>query len=63
MSANFSLNFAFLGAIYKGIVVLRFFVTQLRIRLDPPQPPLKRGENLNSSPFLRGIEGDLFESL
>jgi type I restriction enzyme M protein len=29
---------------------------------DPPQPPLKRGENLDldSSPFLRGIEGDLF---
>ena len=28
---------------------------------DPPQPPLERGENINasSSPFLRGIEGDL----
>jgi type I restriction enzyme M protein len=28
---------------------------------DPPQPPLERGENINasSSPFSRGIEGDL----
>ena len=28
---------------------------------DPPQPPVERGENINasSSPFLRGIEGDL----
>jgi hypothetical protein len=34
-----------------------------RIALDPPQPPLRRGENLNSFPFLRGIEGDLLELL
>jgi hypothetical protein len=31
MCENFALNFAFLGAIYKGIVVLIFFVT-LRLR-------------------------------
>ncbi len=35
-------------------------LTQFTIT-DPPQPPLERGENINasSSPFLRGIEGDL----
>jgi hypothetical protein len=37
-----------------------------REHLDPPQPPLKRGENkLNFllSPFSRGIEGDLLDAI
>jgi cobaltochelatase CobN len=29
------------------------------LELDPPQPPLKKGGEFYSSPFLRGIEGDL----
>ena len=34
--------------------------------LDPPQPPLQKGGELiklSSSPFSRGIEGDLLEFL
>jgi hypothetical protein len=31
----------------------------LRIAIDPPPAPLKKGGELNSSPFFRGIEGDL----
>jgi hypothetical protein len=36
--------------------------------LDPPQPPLRKGGEyhtylFSSSPFLRGIEGDLLEFL
>ncbi len=31
----------------------------VRLRLDPPQPPLKRGaKNDSISPFLRGTKGD-----
>ena len=29
------------------------------LEVDPPQPPLRKGGEENSSPFLRGIEGDL----
>ena len=29
------------------------------LELDPPQPPLRKGGEFSSSPFLRGIEGDL----
>jgi hypothetical protein len=35
----------------------------LRIALDPPPAALKKGGGFNSSPFLRGIEGDLLEHL
>ncbi|ELS33409.1 MULTISPECIES: cobaltochelatase subunit CobN [Pseudanabaena] len=29
------------------------------LEVDPPQPPLRKGGEFSSSPFLRGIEGDL----
>jgi len=29
------------------------------LEFDPPQPPLKKGGEFSSSPFLRGMEGDL----
>ncbi|MEY3304789.1 MAG: hypothetical protein RLZZ139_3162 [Cyanobacteriota bacterium] len=47
----------------RAISFLLWRVKSFKNCLDPPQPPLKRGANLNSSPFLRGIEGDLLELL
>ena len=39
----------------------RVDLPQASIGIDPPQPPLKRGENINASfpPFTRGVRGDL----
>ena len=39
----------------------RVDLPQASLGIDPPQPPLKRGENINASfpPFLRGVRGDL----
>jgi len=31
-----------------------------KVLIDPPPAPLKKGGEFSSSPFLRGIEGDLF---